>query len=114
MQRHIYDVRATPLVKSVLEGYNVQAFAEGQTGSGQSETSLRGSPYAFERIFDTSPLVLAQTTIILCGHPTWNCKRGIHRSPSTKLPTSEAARDRTVNERPLDVVVKSVSEDGVP
>jgi kinesin family protein 3/17 len=57
MQRHIYDVCAAPVVKFVLEGYNGTVFAEGQMGSGQSETSLRRSPHAFERIFDTSPLV---------------------------------------------------------
>ena len=75
MQRHIYDVCAAPVVKFVLEGYNGTVFAEGQMGSGQqSETSLRRSPHAFERISDTSPLV-------------W-------RSPSTKLPTSGAARVR--------------------
>ena len=60
-QRHIYDVCAAPVVKSVLEGYNGTVFAYGQTGSGKthtmegvaSETSLRGIiPNAFEHIFD--------------------------------------------------------------
>jgi hypothetical protein len=60
-QRHIYDVCAAPVVKSVLEGYNGTVFAYGQTGSGKthtmegvtSETLLRGIiPNAFEHIFD--------------------------------------------------------------
>ena len=60
-QRHIYDVCAAPVVKSVLEGYNGTVFAYGQTGSGKthtmegvhSEMSLRGIiPNAFEQIFD--------------------------------------------------------------
>ena len=93
MQRHIYEVCAAPVVKFVLEGYNGTVFAEGQMGSGQSETSLRGSPFAFERIFDTSPLVygalLAQS------------------SPRLKLPGAVLMKDL------IDVVVKSVSDDCV-
>jgi hypothetical protein len=43
------------VVKSVLKGYSGTEFAKGQTGSVLSETSLRGSPDALERIYDTSP-----------------------------------------------------------
>ncbi len=40
MQRRIYDVCAAPVVKSNPKGYMGTVFAEGQTGSGQSEMSL--------------------------------------------------------------------------
>ena len=60
-QRQIYDVCASPIVQSVLEGYNGCIFAYGQTGAGKSHTmvgqdepaELRGIiPNAFEHIYE--------------------------------------------------------------
>ena len=60
-QKQIYDVCASPIVQSVLEGYNGSIFAYGQTGAGKSHTmvgrdepsELRGIiPNAFEHIYE--------------------------------------------------------------
>lgn len=60
-QRQIYDICASPIVQSVLEGYNGSIFAYGQTSAGKSHTmvgrdeptELRGIiPNAFEHIYE--------------------------------------------------------------
>ena len=60
-QKHIYDVCASDVVESVLNGYNGTIFAYGQTGSGKTHTMegrpdpphLRGIiPNSFQHIFD--------------------------------------------------------------
>ena len=60
-QKHIYDVCASSVVESVLNGYNGTIFAYGQTGSGKTHTMegrpdpphLRGIiPNSFTHIFD--------------------------------------------------------------
>ena len=60
-QRQLYDDCASPIVQSVLEGYNGSIFAYGQTGAGKSHTmvgrdepsELRGIiPNAFEHIYE--------------------------------------------------------------
>lgn len=60
-QKHIYDVCASSVVESVLNGYNGTIFAYGQTGAGKTHTMegrpdpphLRGIiPNSFQHIFD--------------------------------------------------------------
>ena len=60
-QKHIYDVCASSVVESVLNGYNGTIFAYGQTGAGKTHTmegrpdppTLRGIiPNSFQHIFE--------------------------------------------------------------
>ena len=60
-QKYIYDICASDVVESVLNGYNGTIFAYGQTGAGKTHTmegkpdppSLRGIiPNTFQHIFD--------------------------------------------------------------
>lgn len=60
-QKQIYDITASPIVDSVLQGFNGTIFAYGQTGAGKSHTmegladppEMRGIiPNSFKHIFD--------------------------------------------------------------
>jgi hypothetical protein len=60
-QKQIYDITASPIVDSVLQGFNGTIFAYGQTGAGKSHTmegladppDMRGIiPNSFKHIFD--------------------------------------------------------------
>ena len=73
-QAEIYDVCASPIVQSVLEGYNGCIFAYGQTGAGKSHTmsgrdepsELRGIiPNAFAHIFEHVGMETSQETYLI-------------------------------------------------
>ncbi|KAL9191567.1 hypothetical protein ACHAXT_001273 [Thalassiosira profunda] len=122
-QRHIYDVCAAPVVKSVLEGFNGTVFCYGQTGAGKTHTlegagdepSLRGiTPNAFEHIFDT--VALASTTDKYLVRASYfeiyneEIRDLLSDKPQQSLELKESTDTGVYVKNLKSVVVKSVSE----
>ena len=75
-QETVYKERVTPLVRSVLEGYNGTVMCYGQTGAGKTFTSIGSAQtvYAYRGI---APRAIAEVFQYVADHPQFDASIGV-------------------------------------
>jgi len=123
-QKQIYTITASPIVDSVLQGFNGTIFAYGQTGAGKSHTmegiadppELRGIiPNSFKHIFDAissnntrSKQFLARASYLEIYNE--EIRDLLSKDPTNKLELKENADHEVYVKDLTTIVLKSASE----